>query len=295
MSSRPTKSSSIARIGPRLPRAIFHLIDPDVEIWASEGQLDIAKETLLLNDAQIQAKNTSYRLEGKKIRKLEGQKYEITSGFFTTCGCDKKGAPDWAITADQMNVDVGKTGTAKGASFNVLGYQPFKVPSATFPADTNRHSGLLSGREGQSGLRGFQWLQPYYFALSKSQDATVAFDIETRQRVGGLAEYRLTNGPDDYLWVDAAFYDESLRTEANRQGDIIDNQVNDPFIPLNRYGVIGMARQHLTDHLIAYGDALTVSDDFYLREMDVWTLSNGFGGNWSSLREAISLGPARRI
>src|SRR5260370_34939447 len=102
-----------------------------------------------------------------------------------------------------MNVDTGKPGTAKGAPFSVLGYQPFKVPSATIPADTNRHSGLLSGREGQSGLRGFQWLQPYYFALTKSQDATVAFDIETRQRVGGLAEYRLTNGPGDYLWVDA--------------------------------------------------------------------------------------------
>lgn len=265
-----------------------HLIDPDVEIWATDGKLDVANETLELDNAKVQAKNTTYRLEGKKILKLEGQNYEITSGFFTTCGCSKKTAPDWSITGDQMSVDIGKTGTAKGASFNILGYQPFKVPSVTFPADTSRHSGLLSGREGQSGLRGFQWLQPYYFALSKSQDATVAFDIETRQRVGGLAEYRLTNGPDDYLWADGAFYDESIRTQANRQGDIIDNQVNDPFIPLNRYGIIGMARQHITDNLMAYADAVSVSDDFYLREMDVWTLSSGFGGNWGSMRDAIS-------
>jgi lipopolysaccharide assembly outer membrane protein LptD (OstA) len=265
-----------------------HLIDPDVEMWATEAKLDVVNETLELDNAEIRAKNTSYRLEGRKIRKLEGQKYEIVSGFFTSCGCSKKGAPDWSISADQMNVNIGKTATAKGASFNVLGYQPFKVPSVTFPADNSRHSGLLSGRIGQSGLRGFQWLQPYYFAIDKSQDATAAFDIETRQRVGGLAEYRLTNGPDDYLWVDGAFYDESLRTTSNRQGDIIDNQTNDPFIPLNRYGIIGMTRQHLTDHLIAYGDAISVSDDYYLREMDVWTLSSGFGSNWGSLRDAIS-------
>ncbi len=265
-----------------------HLIDPDVEMWATEAKLDIVNETLELDNAQVQAKNTTYRLEGKKIRKLQGQNYEITSGFFTTCGCSVKRQPDWSITADQMAVDIGKTATASGASFNILGYQPFKLPSATFPADTNRHSGLLSGREGQSGLRGFQWLQPYYFALSKSQDATVALDVETRQRVGGLTEYRLTNGPDDYLWVDGAFYDESIRTDANRQGDIIDTQTNDPFIPTNRYGIIGMARQHITDNLIAYGDTVSVSDDYYLREMDVWTLSNGFGGNWGSLRDAIS-------
>ncbi len=265
-----------------------HLIDPDVEMWATEAKLDVINETLELDNAQIQAKNTTYRLDGKKIRKLEGQNYEITNGFFTTCGCVKDRAPDWAITADKMDVDIGKTGTATGASFSVLGHQPFKLPEFTFPADTTRHSGLLAGREGQSGLRGFQLLQPYYLAIDKSQDATVAFDIETRQRVGGLAEYRLTNGPDDYFWVDGAFYDESIRTERNRLGDIIDTQTNDPFIPLDRYGIIGMTRQHITDNLIAYADTVSVSDDYYLREMDVWTLSNGFGGNWASLRDAIS-------
>ena len=266
-----------------------HLIDPDVEMWATEAKLDLANETLKMDNAQIRAKNTTYRIEGQKIVKLQGQDYEVTKGFFTTCGCAKeKGAPDWSITGDQMDVNVGQTGTAKGASFNILGYQPFKVPSLTFPANTDRHSGLLSGRQGQSGLRGFQLLQPYYWAISKTQDATVAFDIETRQRVGGLAEYRLVNGPDDYFWIDGAFYDESLRTQANRQGDIIDTQTNDPFIPLNRYGVIGMAREHITDNLMVYGDAVTVSDNYYLREMDQWTLSSGFGSNWGSMRDAIS-------
>ena len=74
-----------------------------------------------------------------------------------------------------------------------------------FPADSSRHSGLLTGREGQSGLRGFQYLQPYYFAIDKSSDATAAFDVETSQRIGGLGEYRLTNGVDDYFWVNAAY------------------------------------------------------------------------------------------
>ncbi len=265
-----------------------HLIDPDVEMFATNATLDIAKETLELDNATIQAKNTTYLLQGKKIRKLEGQNYEITSGFFTTCGCVKDRAPDWAITGDKMSVDIGQTGKAQGASFNILGYQPFKVPSATFPADTSRHSGLLSGRYGQSGLRGFQWLQPYYFAIDKSSDATLAYDVETRQRIGGLGEYRLTNGPDDYFWVDGAFYDESIRTEANRVGDIVDTQVADPFIPLDRFGIIGMTREHITDNLMVYGDTVSVSDSFYLREMDQWTLSNGFGGNWSSMRDAIS-------
>ena len=265
-----------------------HLIDPDVEMWATDAKLDVANETLELHNARIQARKSTYRLDGKKIVKLPGQNYQITSGFFTTCATSGQRAPDWSITGDQMSVDIGRTATAKGASFNVLGYQPFKVPSLTFPADTDRHSGFLSGRQGQSGLRGFQLLQPYYFAINKTQDATVALDVETRQRIGGLTEYRLTNGPDDYFWVNGAFYNESIRSNANRQGDIIDTQVNDPFIPVNRYGIIGMTRQHITDNLMVYGDAVSVSDDFYLREMNQWTLSSGYGSNWGSLRNAIS-------
>ena len=264
-----------------------HLIDPEVEVWATEAKINITNETLELMNAKVMAKQNTYHLEGKKIVKLQGQNYQIKEGFFTTCGCSK-GAPDWSITADQMDVNIGGSGTAKGAKFNVLGQPIMKLPYAVFPADASRHSGFLSGREGQSGLRGFQWLQPYYLAINKSSDATVALDIETSQRIGGLAEYRLTNGPDDYLWVDGAFYDESIRSQANRRDDIIDNQIADPHIPLDRYGIIGMTRQHLTDNLMVYGDTISTSDSLYLREMDVWTLSRGFGSNFGSMRNAVS-------
>ncbi len=261
----------------RKARAIgnVHLIDPEVEMWATEGTIDMTNETMVLYNSKILAKQNIYHLEGKQIIKQEGQTYEVKNGFFTTCGCEK-GTPSWSINAEHMVVNMGHTGTATNGTFNVAGYPVIPMPYMVFPADTDRHSGLLSGREGQSGLRGFQWLQPYYIAINKSSDATVAFDIETSQRVGGLAEYRLVNGKDDYLWVDGAFYNESLRSDANRVNDIVDTQIADPHIPVDRFGIIAMTRQHLTDDLIAYGDTVSVSDSLYLREMDVWTLSRGF-------------------
>jgi LPS-assembly protein len=277
----------------RQARAIghVHLIDPEIEMWATDGTIDITNETMVLNNAKILAKKDIYHLEGKQVIKLEGPSYEVKDGFFTTCGCEK-GTPDWSINADHMVVNMGHTGTAKNATFDVRGIPIMAAPYFVFPADTSRHSGLLMGREGESGLRGFQWLQPYFIAINKSSDATVALDLETSERVGGLAEYRLVNGKDDYLWADGAFYNESLRSNANRQRDIVDPQIADPHIPLNRFGLIGMTREHLTDDLIAYGDAISVSDSLYLREMDVWTLSHGFGGvgfsgsNYSSMRNA---------
>ncbi len=264
-----------------------HLTDPEVEMWASRGEINVQKETAELYDARIVAKHGTYNLQGRKIYKGEGQNYTILNGFFTTCQCDS-GAPDWSVAADTMNVKMGSTGYAKNASFSILGHKIATIPYLRFPANTDRQSGFLTGREGESALRGFQYLQPYYLAINKSSDATGALDVETSQRVGGLGEYRLTNGLDDYLWVDGAFYDESIRSNANRQSDIIDNQVADPHIPLDRYGLIGMVRQHPIPDLTLYGDAISVSDSFYLREMNVWTLSRGFGTNFGSMRDAIS-------
>jgi len=264
-----------------------HLIDPEVEVWASQGDINLEKETLELENARIFAKRNTYHLEGKHIRKVAGQNYTVLKGFFTTCGCEA-GTPDWSVSADQMDVHMGSTGYAKNATFSVLGYPLIPLPYAEFPADTDRHSGFLSGREGESGLRGFQYLQPYYFAINKSSDATAAFDVETSQRVGLLGEYRLTNGLDDYFWVNAAYYNESIRSNSNRQSDIVDNQIADTNIPVNRFGIIGMMRQHLTPDLTLYGDGNTTSDSLYLREMDTWTLSRGYGNNFGSERDAQS-------
>jgi LPS-assembly protein len=272
----------------RKARAIghVHLIDPEVEMWATEATIDITNETMVLYNSKVLAKQDIYHLEGQQIIKQEGPNYVVKKGFFTTCGCEK-GTPSWSINADQMTVNMGHTGHATNGTFNVDGYPVVPFPYLVFPADTDRHSGLLSGRYGESGLRGFQWLQPYYLAINKSSDATFAVDVETSQRVGGLGEYRLVNGKDDYLWVDGAFYDESIRSAQNRINDIVDTQLADPHIPVDRFGIIGMTREHLTDDLIAYGDSVSVSDSLYLREMDVWTLSRGFfTNNFGSMRNA---------
>lgn len=270
-----------------------HMVDPLGYVDASEARMNLSDESADLSNATITNKDKTYRLAGKKVQKLLGQRYAVLHGFFTTCGCDT-GTPDWSITADQMDVHMGETAHARGARFNILGYPVMYLPFAVFPADTDRSSGLLSPRLGESGLRGFQLVQPYYWAINKSSDATFALDLETSQRVGGLAEYRLLSGADNYFVLDGAFYDEHLRSNANRARDIVDTQIADPSIPLDRYDVIAMARQHLTPDLVVYGDALTVSDSLLLREMNVWTLSRTIGpgtafpSNFQTMRGAPS-------
>ncbi|HVN90729.1 MAG TPA: LPS assembly protein LptD [Candidatus Binataceae bacterium] len=270
-----------------------HLVDPLGDLHASEGTINLNEETATLTDATITNKDKSYRIAGSKIDKLEGQRYKVLNGFFTTCGSEP-GTPDWSIAGDQMDLHMGKSGTARNSYFQVLGQPVLYFPYAVFPADTDRHSGLLSPRMGESGFRGFQYVQPWYWAINKSSDATAAFDLETKLRVGGLAEYRLITGVDDYFIADGAFYNEGLRSQSSRVNDVVDTQLADTHIPIDRYDIIGMARQHLTDDLVLYGDGLSVSDSLTLRELNVWTLSRSvqpgvvYPTNFNSMRDAIS-------
>lgn len=270
-----------------------HLTDPVGNMIATDAVINTNDETGVLTDATITDHEETYRLAGQKVYKLLGQHYTVLDGFFTTCGCEP-GTPDWAITADNMDLHMGETGTAHKGYFDVLGYPIIPLPYVIFPAATDRHSGLLAPRIGESGLRGFQLVQPYYWALNKSSDATVALDVETDKRVGLLGEYRLITGIDDYFSVDASFYNEELRTEYSRHHDVVDNQIADDHIPIDRYDLIGMFRQHLTDDLVAYGDAVSVSDSLFLREMNVWTLSRTIGtgivypNSFPSMRNAAS-------
>jgi LPS-assembly protein len=270
-----------------------HLRDPLGNIISTDALINLNDETGDLTDATITDHAETYRLEGKKVKKLLGQHYAVLDGFFTTCGCEP-GTPDWSITADHMDVHLGETGTAQHAHFNILGHPLIPMPYVVFPAATDRHSGLLGPRLGESGLRGFQIVQPYYWAINKSSDATGAVDVETSKRVGLLGEYRLVSGVDDYFVADASYYNESLRTNFSRHHDVIDNQIGDDHIPIDRYSIIGMFRQHLTDNLVAYGDAISVSDSLFLREMNVWTLSRTIGSgimypnSFGTMRDAVS-------
>ena len=107
-------------------------------------------------------------------------------------------------------------------------------------------------------------------------------------RLGGMVEYRLQNGIDDYLRVTGGFFNESIRTST----DVVDAQIADPdspTVPINRWGLIGLLRQHITPDLVGYADGIATSDSLYLRDMDVHTLSRqGYGFNYGLLHTGDS-------
>lgn len=246
------------------------LTNPEAEISADAMFLDLNNETGELHQAQITADRLGYSLSGTRIEKGLGQRYRIEDGRFTTCNCED-GRPDWSIAGDTLDVALDGYGTLTGGTFDILDVPVLWLPRAAFPVFRERQSGLLLPRVGFSNRRGFQILQPGYWAIDKNQDLTVSGDVETSLRVGVIPEYRYAFSRATEGQFQVGYFNEFFR---GRTTDVKVPPGANTDVPENRWGIIGHHSQGIpqVEGLSGYLDVLAVGDDLFLREMNTFAL-----------------------
>ncbi len=239
------------------------VIDPNAVIFADHMQLNLDDEIGALMKAQVSSPHFQFSLSGDRIEKGRGQSYHIENGRFTTCQCGQ-GAPSWSIAGETLDVNLNGEGELHGGTFNILDVPVFYIPRAVFPVSRDRQSGLLIPRVGVSNRRGFQLVQPYFWDISKSQDLTAAFDLETSARIGLIGEYRYAASKTFQGMWNASYFNEFFRGKATELAE-------NPTVPENRFGVLGEHKQQLGPGQ-AYADIMAVSDDEFFRDINTYTL-----------------------
>jgi len=239
------------------------LTDPDAMLFADHLHLNLDDEMGTLLRGQVYSQRMQFSLSGDEISKGIGQSYHIVNGRFTTCLC-KQGPPSWSIAGKTLDVALNGEGRVEAGTFNILDIPVLYIPSAVIPVSRERQSGLLIPRFGVSNRRGFQLVQPYYWAINKSQDLTVAFDVETSARLGLIGEYRYALSRTFQGMWNASYFNEFLRGRATELA-------TNPSVPENRYGILGEHKQELGPGQ-AYADVMAVSDDEFFRDINVYSL-----------------------
>ena len=84
--------------------------------------------------------------------------------------------PDWKITGKNMTVTIEGYGTIHHAALWAKQVPVLYSPYLIFPAKTERQSGLLVPEAGYSERNGFQFSQPFYWAINDQSDATFTFE-----------------------------------------------------------------------------------------------------------------------
>lgn len=239
--------------------------DPEWKIKSADSlQLNLGKETGEIQNGDLFIEQGHISIMGRRFQKLGGQVYHVDDGFFTTCLCESGRSP-WRFSADQMDLSADGLGIVKNAYFYILDVPVFYLPYGFFPLKTERETGLLFPKFGSSTKEGYRFQQPFFWAISKSTDATLTFDIQTRARVGGIGEFRTIFDRDSDFQFQTSYFSENLRKHADES--IVDRTIADQRIPRDRWSVVATHRYLTTTDWQTYSDVAVFRDDLFVREL----------------------------
>ena len=129
---------------------------------------------------------------GAKLEKLGPRKYRITRGGFTTC---VQPTPRWEVTSGSVVLNLDDYAIARNTLLKVKGVPLMYLPMIYYPIQkSQRQTGFLLPTYGTSTIRGQSISNAFFWAINRSQDATLFHDWFTRTGTGMGTEYRYIAG-----------------------------------------------------------------------------------------------------
>ncbi|MEP6914980.1 MAG: putative LPS assembly protein LptD [Acidobacteriota bacterium] len=131
---------------------------------------------------------------GDELQKIGPKKYRIIRGGFTTC---VQPTPRWDMRGDSITLNLGDYVLLKNMIFSVKHVPMFYLPAFYYPInDENRSTGFLMPIYGSTTARGQSFTNQFFWAINRSQDATIEHDwfSKTGQGIGGEYRYVLAPG-----------------------------------------------------------------------------------------------------
>ncbi len=246
------------------------ITDPEANIDGDFAHLNLDDESGWVEAGTAELKPSNYTLTGERIEKRGGPLYAASHGVFTTCRCGGLEKPSWSIGGASTDITLEGTGVVRHATFRVKDVPVLYFPYFLFPAKTDRASGFLFPRLANSNRRGFQYEQPFYWAINKSSDATVAVDLESAARVGVIGEYRYLLSRTARGTFTVAYYNEQIR---GRPSGTVAPNGGQPDTPENRFALSGQHRQPFYGGSQLYLRLFAISDDTFLKEINTFAFS----------------------
>jgi LPS-assembly protein len=164
-------------------------------------KMDLNKNSGILYDGTVFIKESHFYITGGKIEKTGEDSYYIDDARLTTCDGD---FPAWRISGKDLKVTVDGYGTVKHAAFWAKSLPILYAPFLAFPAKITRQTGLLMPRVYYSDRDGFEYSQPFFWAISDSSDATFYESYMEHRGFKHGVEYRYVLAPES---KGAAMYD----------------------------------------------------------------------------------------
>lgn len=244
---------------------------------AERALIDMKTGTGTLYGGSIFIETSHLYIKGDKINKIGEQTFTADKVSVTSCDGDN---PDWKFTGRNLNVTIEGYGTVFHAAFWArklpLLYSPFLV----FPVKLKRQTGFLAPQLAQSDRKGTEYLQPFFWAINDSHDATIynRYMTERGNMTGGEYRYMLDAESKGTMMVDY-LNDNEIDDGSEESTGLWGYDDSVARTNAKRYWIRTKHNQKLPDGSTLKFDTDIVSDQDYLREFS--SMKNGYDSSKS--------------
>ncbi|HSQ86242.1 MAG TPA: LPS export ABC transporter periplasmic protein LptC, partial [Desulfobacterales bacterium] len=138
-------------------------------ITGNSMKMNLESETGTIYNGTIFIDENHFYITGDKIQKVGKDSYAADKASISTCDGD---SPAWKITGRNLKVTVEGYGFVKHAALWAKKVPVLYTPFLVFPVKLKRQTGLLAPQFGYSDRKGGEYIQPFFWAINESSDAT---------------------------------------------------------------------------------------------------------------------------
>ncbi|MBI2204623.1 MAG: LPS-assembly protein LptD [Candidatus Rokubacteria bacterium] len=192
-------------------RVIFY--DGEDRISAERIDYNFRTGTGVVHDGQARTA-PYYRLSGERLERIGDSVYRIRRGVFTTCEADP---PAWSFHVGEATADLNSYVYGTNASFWIRNVPVIPwIPFFAAAIRRERQTGFLFPKFGQSSSKGFGAEIPFFWAISDSQDATIAPLAYERRGFGLNADYRYVLSAENAGSLKGFYVREAAKADDDR-------------------------------------------------------------------------------
>ncbi|WP_417468270.1 LPS-assembly protein LptD [Maricaulis sp.] len=190
--------------------------------YADEVELDSEMSAGLALGFATMLENNGQMAAAAAIRQSNGG-MQLEDAYYTACQLceDGEAEPTWRLRARQVIQDPDEQMIYyRDARFEVMGVPVLYSPVFAHPdPSAERHSGLLFPGFSVSSRLGFSYQQPYYWAISPSQDITLAPRVMTNVNPLLFTEYRKRFWSGEMAFEGSITHEAEIDSDGDRYGD----------------------------------------------------------------------------
>lgn len=179
------------------------IVSPKHTIGGDYISLDYETNLGMIYNGFVQAGSVIF--EGKILQKIGEDEYYVTDADYTTCtNCPSS----WSFAGQTIRAQLGGYAYIKNSLLKMGGVPILPLPYLIVPLKSDRQSGLLTPEFEQSSGGGSTFSQSFFWAINRSEDATISLKNYEKRGLKGLFNYRYALAENSYGEFDTAWIRE---------------------------------------------------------------------------------------